>query len=123
MRPGWKELFLQDLQVFEGQLHLTENRQDAEWKTADWLCGYRPAATVFHHIETDRSRAGRELSFADHQSYSEADLSRLHQEALHAGAELVTTHMTGSACLLNGGRVYWPCLFRSGFREQIKQGL
>ena len=34
----------------------------------------------------------RTLSFADHHSYSEADLSRLQQEAWTNGADLITTH-------------------------------
>ena len=34
----------------------------------------------------------RTLSFADHHNYSEADLSRLHQEAWTNGADLITTH-------------------------------
>ena len=34
----------------------------------------------------------RTLSFADHHIYSEADLSRLQQEAWTNGADLITTH-------------------------------
>ena len=34
----------------------------------------------------------RTLSFADHHNYSEADLSRLQQEAWTNGADLITTH-------------------------------
>ena len=46
----------------------------------------------FETVANTGANVVRTLSFADHHNYSEADLSRLHQEAWTNGADLITTH-------------------------------
>ena len=46
----------------------------------------------FETVTKTGANVVRTLSFADHHRYSEADLSRLQQEAWTNGADLITTH-------------------------------
>ena len=90
---GLKELFSKDLPVFEGQLHPDQKiAKTLKGKRLIGFAGIGRPQRFFTTLKQTGAELVRELSFADHHSYSEADLSRLHQEALHAGAELVTTH-------------------------------
>ena len=90
---GLKDLFPQDLPVFEGQLHPDQKiAKTLKGKRLIGFAGIGRPQRFFATLKQTGAELVRELSFADHHSYSEADLSRLHQEALQAGAELVTTH-------------------------------
>ena len=90
---GLKELIPQQMQVFEGQLHPDQKiARTLKGKRLIGFAGIGRPQRFFTTLKQTGAELVRELSFADHHSYSEADLSRLYQEALHAGAELVTTH-------------------------------
>ena len=90
---GVSDLFASDLQVFHGQLY--PDQKIARTLNGRRLVGFagigRPHR-FFKTVTDTGAELVRELSFADHHNYSEADLSRLYQEALNAGAELITTH-------------------------------
>lgn len=89
---GISDVLPQGLQRFTGQLY-------PDQKIARTLDGRRLVAFAgigrpqrfFRTVAETGAELIRELSFSDHHSYSEADLSRLHQDALNAGAELITT--------------------------------
>ena len=90
---GVKPLLAPDMPVLEGQLH--PDQKIAKTLRGKQLIGFagigRPQR-FFATLRQTGAEVVRELSFADHHNYSEADLARLHQEAFNAGAELVTTH-------------------------------
>ena len=90
---GLKQLLPQQLAVFDGQLHPDQRiAKTLKGKRLIGFAGIGRPQRFFTTLKQIGAELVRELSFADHHSYSEADLSRLHQEAFNNGAELVTTH-------------------------------
>jgi len=90
---GVTDLLPDGLPVLGGQLRPDQKiAKTLKGKRLIGFAGIGRPQRFFTTVKETGAELIRELSFADHHSYSEADLSRLHQEAFNAGAELVTTH-------------------------------
>ena len=81
------------LPQFKGKLYLDQKMAKAlRKKRFIAFAGIGRPKRFFETVANTGADLVRTLSFADHHSYSEADLSRMQQEAWTNGAELITTH-------------------------------
>ena len=90
---GISELLPDKLPQFKGKLYPDEKVAKAlSEKRFIAFAGIGRPKRFFETVANTGADVVRTLSFADHHRYSEADLSRLQQEAWTNGADLITTH-------------------------------
>ncbi len=90
---GLSDLLPDTLPRFKGKLYPDQKVAKALGKMRFIaFAGIGRPKRFFETVTNTGADVVRTLSFADHHSYSEADLSRLQQEAWTNGADLLTTH-------------------------------
>ena len=90
---GLSELLPNTLPQFKGKLYPDQKLAKALGKKRFIaFAGIGRPKRFFETVANTGAEVVRTLSFADHHNYSEADLSRLQQEAWTNGADLITTH-------------------------------